>query len=61
MPSTFRFTAAGMEKSMATSMPRNVFGREALESEALLNSSSFSATVKPYSGASCSISRPILP
>src|ERR1019366_4559490 len=58
--STLRSTAEGMEKSMATSMPRKFSGVMPSKT-ALLNSSSLSATVKPYSGASCSTSFPILP
>ena len=46
----FPTTAAGMEKSIATSMPRK-FSAVMPSKSALLNSSSFSATSKPYSGA----------
>src|ERR1039457_1346340 len=60
IPSTLRRTAAGMEKSMATPIERK-FSAVSPSKLALLNSSSLSATVKPYSGASCSMSRPILP
>src|SRR5450759_158069 len=60
MRSTFSATAEGMENSIAASTPAK-FSRVMPSKCALLNSSSFKATVKPYSGASCSISLPIFP
>src|SRR2546427_13018264 len=58
--STFPSVAEGTENSTAASTPRKFWG--VMPSPlALLSESSFSFTAKPYSGASCSISRPILP
>ena len=61
MPSTLPATAAGMENSIADVDARESSAAVRPAPFALLNSSSFSATSKPYSGASCSISLPILP
>src|SRR5437016_5468057 len=60
MPSMFAGTTPGMENSIATSIPAKLTAVSP-SPFALLNSSSFSATANSYSGASCSMSFPILP